>query len=214
MREYIFAPMGLAQTRAIYGPAIPEPVLHSFSSERRDALGVPRGTPFFEDSTFWNPTWTAVDGAVQTTDMCDATKSAEAIGSGELLSRRSYRAMICPRLLGFGHAQTGCAACRQMTNTLNYGLGVFLYGDWVAENKSYAGTGGTWGYLPSKRVTIGVHTTYKQGAFDPTGGVKDASKTVFGSIGALLAPSDPPPLDIERERVLRFDAIAYRRRHC
>lgn len=193
MREYIFGPMGLTQTAVIDGPAIPEPVLHSYSSERRDGLGVPRGTPFYEDSTFWNPTWTAVKGAVQTTDMCDATKSAEAIGSGKTLSRRSYAAMISRSLLGFGHPQEGCAACRQMTNTLTYGLGVFLYGHWVVENKSYAGTGGTWGYLPSKRVTIGVHTTYNEGAFDETGGVKDASKAVFNSLGALLVPSDPPP---------------------
>ena len=32
-------------------------------SERRQVLGIPDGTPFYEESTFWNPSWTfAISG--------------------------------------------------------------------------------------------------------------------------------------------------------
>ena len=59
MSRYIFGPMRLTQTQGSDTPQIPEPVLHTFSSERREALKIPPGIPFYEDSTFWNPSWTA-----------------------------------------------------------------------------------------------------------------------------------------------------------
>ena len=55
MEQYIFKPMGPKQTQSSNTPQIPEPVLHTFSSERRETLGIPPGTPFYEESTFWNP---------------------------------------------------------------------------------------------------------------------------------------------------------------
>jgi CubicO group peptidase (beta-lactamase class C family) len=45
MQKYIFAPMGLRQTQSIDTPQIPEPVMHSFSSERREFLHVPTELP-------------------------------------------------------------------------------------------------------------------------------------------------------------------------
>jgi CubicO group peptidase (beta-lactamase class C family) len=50
---YISKPIGLTQTRSYDTPQIPEPVLHSFSSERRQVLAVPSNTPFYKESTFW-----------------------------------------------------------------------------------------------------------------------------------------------------------------
>jgi hypothetical protein len=38
-----------------------------FQSERRQALKIPTGTAFYEESTFWNPSWTITHGAIQTT---------------------------------------------------------------------------------------------------------------------------------------------------
>jgi CubicO group peptidase (beta-lactamase class C family) len=57
MQKYIFDPMDLKQTRSFDTPQIPEPVLHAFSSERRADPGVPPGSHFYEESTFWNPSW-------------------------------------------------------------------------------------------------------------------------------------------------------------
>jgi CubicO group peptidase (beta-lactamase class C family) len=69
MRQYVLDPMELKQTQSFSTPQIPEPVLHTFSSERRAELHVPAEIPFYEESTFWNPSWTTAEGAIQTTDI-------------------------------------------------------------------------------------------------------------------------------------------------
>jgi CubicO group peptidase (beta-lactamase class C family) len=100
MQKYIIGPMGLKQTRGSDTPQFPDPVLHAFSSERRLDLGVPAGSPFYEESTFWNPSWTTAKGAVQTTDIMDITTSMQAVGTGKLLSRKSFKAQTGPNLAG------------------------------------------------------------------------------------------------------------------
>jgi CubicO group peptidase (beta-lactamase class C family) len=47
----VFAPMGLEHTVATTTSAIPEPALHSFSSERHPE------NPFCEEATYWNAQW-------------------------------------------------------------------------------------------------------------------------------------------------------------
>lgn len=46
MRQYILDPMDLKQTQSFSTPQIPEPVLHTFSSERRTELHVPAEVQF------------------------------------------------------------------------------------------------------------------------------------------------------------------------
>ena len=94
---------------------IPQPVLHAFTSERRAILGIKPGVPFYEEATYWNPSWTTIEGAVETTDITDLSLSIEAVASGKLLSPASSTAQIAPHLIGFGHAQPGCPACRRGT---------------------------------------------------------------------------------------------------
>lgn len=86
MTDDIIRPMGLKNTSGSSTPDIPGPVLHTFSSERRSALNIPANTPFYEETTYWNPSWTTPEGASQTTDITDLTTSIAAIGSGQLLS--------------------------------------------------------------------------------------------------------------------------------
>jgi hypothetical protein len=103
MQKYICVPLDLKQTQSIDTPEIPAPVLHTFSAERRGELGVPTSSILYEESTFWNPSWTTAEGAVQTTDINDLAKSIEAVGTGKLLSKESSAAQINPTLVGFGH---------------------------------------------------------------------------------------------------------------
>jgi hypothetical protein len=102
--------MDLKQTRSFDTPKIPSPVLHAFSSERREDLLIPPSSQFYEESTFWNPSWSTAEGAVQTTDITDMSKSMEAVGTGAVLSPASWAAQVAPNLAGFGHADPGCAA--------------------------------------------------------------------------------------------------------
>ena len=193
MTQYIFEPMGLTQTQGSDTPQIPEPVLHTFSSERRETLGIPPSTPFYEETTFWNPSWTAPRGASQTTDITDLTTSILAIGSGKLLSPQSHRAQVAPSLVGFGHPAPGCSACAQNTTAHSFGLGVILQGPWITGNKFYAGSGAIVGYLPSKKLAIAAITTYQQAAFDSHGDVTDAGPAILSALANALAPAEPIP---------------------
>jgi CubicO group peptidase (beta-lactamase class C family) len=86
LRNEVLGPLGLKATANSDTPAIPQPALHEFSSERRQFLKIPAGTPFYEESTYWNPSWTITHGAIQTTNIYDLEATAVGIGSGKLLS--------------------------------------------------------------------------------------------------------------------------------
>lgn len=192
LRQNVLDPLGLTNTVASQTAAIPDPVLHAFSSERKDALGIPPATPFYEESTFWNPAWVTAPGAVQTTNIYDMIKTAEGIGSGALLSKSSYQAQTGPNLLGFGHAQPGCA-CAKQTNSYNFGLGIVRTGSWLVETPSYAGYAAAEAYLPSEKIAIAIAITFAPQAFDAHGNWSNSSDPIFRAIGAYLAPNDPPP---------------------
>jgi CubicO group peptidase (beta-lactamase class C family) len=194
MHKYIFGPMDLTQTDGFVTPQVPEPVLHAFSSERREDLGVAPGVPFYEESTFWNPSWTTFDGAVQTTDITDMSRSMEAVGTGKLLSPASFAAQVGANLVGFGHADPDCPVCRANAPDFNYGLGVVNFGPWITQIKSFAGCSATVGYLPSQKLTVAVAVTYQPDAFDAQGNNQDGSVSTFRALVDALAPNTLPNL--------------------
>ena len=192
--EEVLGPLGLRSTVASETAAIPEPALHAFSSERRQALGIAPGTRFYEESTYWNPSWSLAPGSIETTDIVDMAATAVAIGEGTLLSPESHRAQVAPDLLGFGAPLAGCPTCRTLGESLNYGLGVVLSGSWILQNPLFGGYGGVEAYLPARKIAIAVATTFGEGAFDDDGNYKRSSHVdLYAAIGAYLAPDDPPP---------------------
>ena len=194
LQEQVLGPMGLRNTVAWSTPEISAPVLHAFSGERRQALGIPPGTPFLEESTYWNPSWTFARGAIQTTDIVDLTTTAQAVGEGTLLSPASHQAQIAPDLLGFGSPLNGCPRCRTLDETYSYGLGVVLSGSWILQNPLFAGYGAVSGYLPAEKIAVAVATTFGEDAFDDQGTYKYSSHTaIFAAIGSFLAPDHPLP---------------------
>jgi CubicO group peptidase (beta-lactamase class C family) len=194
LKQKVLDPLGLTNTANSFAPAIPAPVLHAYSSERRQALNIPSGTPFYEETTFWNPSWTITHGAIQTTDIYDLAATAEGIGSGRLLSRESYQKMISTELRGKTTALPGCATCAVQNDFYTYGLGIVVSGNWLLQNPMFAGYAAIEGYLPSRRIAIAVAVTFAEGAFDAQGDYTNAADTVFRKIGAELAPDDAPPV--------------------
>lgn len=192
LRKHVLDPMGLRQTSASTTPAIPEPVLHAYSSERRAALGIKADVPFFEETTFWNPSWTTVEGAVEVTDIADLCRSIEAVAGGKLLSRASSAVQIAPSLRGFGHAQRGCPACRENTIAFNYGLGVINAGPWITQTLGFAGASGAVGTLRGRRLTIAVEATNAPGAYDDKGNAGLGAVDVFRALADALAPNTLP----------------------
>ncbi len=194
MRERILRPLQLTNTRSVPTPAIQRPVLHAFSSERREALGIPPWEPFYEDSTYWNPSWTLAEGAIQTTNIYDMTATADAIGTGSLLSADSHAAQVAPSLIGFGHVQAGCPTCHTLDEIYSYGIGVVISGPWILQNPLFGGYGSVEAYLPSEKIAIAVAVTFGEASFDDQGNnLNDqAAKSIFSEIAAFMTGQPPP----------------------
>ena len=192
LQRMVLGPLGLRSTVASQTAAIPSPVLHAYSAERRSFLGIPRGRPFIEDSTYWSPAWTLASGAVETTDIADMTRTAIGIGSGRLLSRRSYREQINPHI-GFGHPEASCERCQRLNRLYGYGLGVARNGSWILQNPLFGGYAAIEAYLPSKRISIALVTTFKASGFDAQGNYTNYWTQLYAKLGAILAPGDRPP---------------------
>lgn len=168
IKDNILTPLGLSNTDSPATPAIRPPVLEAYDSER----GV------YEDSTYWNPSWTLAAGAIMTSDITDVAKTAIAVGSGTLISRASYRLMITPRSL-----LTPPGAPK-----IYYGMGVVLDNSWVLQNPLFAGYNATMAYLPSKKIAIAVATTLGPKASSST----NYSTQLTAAIGKYLVPQHPP----------------------
>lgn len=168
IRNDILTPLGLSGTDSPVTPAIRPPVLEAYDSER----GV------YEDSTYWNPSWTLAAGAIMTSDITDVARTAIAVGSGTLLSRASYRLMIKPRSL---ISPPGAPK-------IYYGMGVILDNSWVVQNPLFGGYNATMAYLPSKKTAIAVATTLGPKASSST----NYSTQLTAQIGRYLAPGQPP----------------------
>jgi CubicO group peptidase (beta-lactamase class C family) len=194
LSEKVLSPMGLTGTTETVTSDIPSPVLHFYDSERRVALGIPPGTPFYEDATFWNPQWGTPIGANQTTTIDDMITTAVAVGTGSLLSESSYDAMTGPYLLGFGHKDPACEpSCFTQIDAYNFGLGVVRSGSWILQDPELTGFSATEAYLPSEGIAIAVAVTYLPAAFDAQGNYANSADALFRSVGAVVAPDDPPP---------------------
>ena len=195
LARYVLRPLKLRNTRGSQTGAIPPPVLHTYSSERRGYLEIPAGKRFYEESTFWSPSWTFASGSIETTNIADMAKSVRDIGSGKLLSRASYRKQIDPQI-GFGHHidYPECDSCRgPLSFGLGYGLGVFRNGNWLGAQPLFAGLGSVAGYRPKGRVSIVIVTAAGERGFDADGQVQNASRPLYRQIGLIVAPKDPPP---------------------
>jgi|HubBroStandDraft_6_1064221.scaffolds.fasta_scaffold344021_1 CubicO group peptidase (beta-lactamase class C family) len=190
--QYVLKPMGLTQTGALTTPEIPPPVLHAFSSERREVLGIKPGAPFYEEATFWNPSWTTIEGAVETTDISDLCTSIEAVASGKLLSPAAHAAQIFPSLVGHGHRQPNCPACQENTRGFNYGIGLINVGPWITQTLGFAGASGAVGTLPSQKLTIAVEATNGPAAYDDKGNAGLGATDVLRALANALAPGSMP----------------------
>src|SRR3984885_3739195 len=198
LQNEVLGPLGLKATANSETPEIPAPVLHTFTSERRQALKIPAGTPFYEESTYWNPSWTITHGAIQTSNIYDLEATAVGVGSGKLLSADSYKKMVSTALRGKTHAQPGCPTCFDQNEGYTYGLGIISSGDWLMQNPLFSGCAGVEAYLPAQKVAIAVAVTYAPEAFDDQGNYSNQADILFRKIGAVVAPDAAPPMPPRR----------------
>ena len=167
IRDGIIVPLSLNDTRSEQTALIQEPVLHSFDAER----GI------YEDSTYWNPSWTLARGAVMTSNVADILNSATAIGTGALLSPDSVKLQLAPTTAKF----------KPWSATRYYGLGIFVIDGWLVQNPSFAGYAATMLYLPAQKLAIVVSVTVGAKATEEG----NLSTVVLKEIAAYLAPDHP-----------------------
>ncbi|OBA88707.1 D-alanyl-D-alanine carboxypeptidase [Mycobacteriaceae bacterium 1482268.1] len=194
LEDKVLRPLGLRSTTNSFTPEIPAPVLHAFTSERREALKIPGDTPFYEESTYWNPSWTITHGAIQTTNIYDMEASASGLGSGKLLSKESYAKFSSTDLRGKTRTLPGCATCMQLNDAYTYGMGIVISGDWLVQNPLFAGEAGVMAYLPAKKISMGIAVTYQSKAFNDQGDYHNEADTLFRRIAKELSPDDAPPM--------------------
>lgn len=194
LQNKVLNPLGLKHTIQTPTSALPDPFVHSFSSERRNFFAVPESTPFYEEETFWNTQWGTPMGANQAQTIGDMVKTAIAIGSGKLLSKKSYQAMTDHNLLGFGHSDPVCTPeCFTQTDAYNFGIGVVLSGNWIKQNPVLTGYAAVEAYLPSKKIAIAVTNTFSQEYYEDPNTASNPANVLFEAIAAELAPNDAPP---------------------
>jgi len=190
--HYVLDPLKLTGTVADVTARVPEPVVHGFTAERG----------LFEDSTYWNPSWTLPHGAIETTTIADMTSSFDAIvGRGELLSAESHEAMISKNLIGFGAPLDGCRSCHTLTAEWTYGLGVFLRDDWVMQTPLFGGYQAAVATLPeaqSPKGSVTVAVSVVPGAKSYTteewgGNLKNFAADLATELAARIVPENPPP---------------------
>jgi D-alanyl-D-alanine carboxypeptidase len=167
IRERVIEPLSLENTRSEQTAVIEEPVLHAFDAERGK----------YEESTYWNPSWTLAEGAVQTSNIPDLLASAVEIGEGTLVSSNSHKLQLAPLIAKF----------KPWSEKTYYGLGVFLINGWVVQNPSFAGYAATMAYLPGRKLAIAVSITMDDGASLEG----NLSTDVLKHIAAYLAPGAP-----------------------
>ena len=190
--KYVLKPLKLDGTVADVTARIPAPAVHGFTAERG----------LFEDSSYWNPSWTLPHGAIETTTIGDMTSSFDAIvGRGELLTPESHKAMISTDLVGFGAPLEGCRSCHTLTKEWTYGLGVFLRDDWVMQTPLFGGYQAAVATLPEANSPMGSVTvsvsivpgpaTYTTEEWN--GNLENFAANIATELAAQIVPTNPPP---------------------
>jgi D-alanyl-D-alanine carboxypeptidase len=155
----------------VYTPtaSITPPVLHGYDAGR----GV------YEDSTFWDPSWVTGNGSL-TSNLADMGRWARALGTGELVSRKSHRTQVGDVNVGLG----------PNTPEHHYGLGTLVVNGWILSNPQLVGYAGVAAYLPSKKITVVAFATVNPDA--PVG--LHGGALIFNRIAEMLAAESAPNL--------------------
>lgn len=169
LRHAFLEPFGLRQTEYPLTRAIRAPRLHAWSAEFFGAR---------KDTTWWNPAWVSHSGLMNT-DLKDLGRWARLLGSGAVLSKDSYKALVAQGNVGRGGNSPD----------LYYGMGVIVANGWIMQNGLYFGWNPVMAHLPSRDITIALTTTLGDQALpDISHGlhlIKEAAR--------LLVPDQPIP---------------------
>jgi D-alanyl-D-alanine carboxypeptidase len=171
VKAQILHRVGMPNTSFPTTSAMPNPVLHAYTNERGK----------YEEATYWGPSWVPNAGNV-VSNLADLGKWTKALGTGSLLSKRSHDLQVGDQNVGLG----------PLTASTYYGMGVVLTKGWLFTNPQVDGYTGVIGYLPAKKATVVVAST-----FSPKGDISvQYSAAVFNRIAEILSPANAPNLTV------------------
>jgi D-alanyl-D-alanine carboxypeptidase len=140
-------------------------VLHAYTSDRGP----------YEDSTYWSPSWSIAEDMIMTGTIGDSVRSARAIGTGALISRKAARERLAPitaRFPGF-------------SRRIYYGLGIVVANTWQFQNPEMQGYTAISANLPSRKIALALTVT-KGAAAAAT--ETNYSELLFSEITKYLTP--------------------------
>ena len=110
--------------------------------------------------------------------IADVTRTARAIGTGALLSKRASRERFAPVT----------AHLAPFNSHLYYALGIIVDNDWQIQNPVIDGYTGIMAYLPSRGISVGLVTTQlPQSSANAT----SYASLIFQKVSAYLSPGHP-----------------------
>ncbi|MBL7480124.1 beta-lactamase family protein [Legionella sp. 27fs60] len=159
--------LDLTNSQYIRTANIPYPVLHAFTQDR----GV------YEDSTFWNPSWTSFAAMIST--ISDLGVWANAWMNGSLLSENSTKILRSADTVGKG----------TNTNDAYFAMGFEVVNHWLLQNPSFGGYSGVFAVLPEKKLVFIAFNTVKKNQKDSA----NLSMDLWRYLAPDLAPEYPIP---------------------
>lgn len=166
IQRRVLDPLGLNQTHVSALPGLPQPVLHGYITDRGP----------YEDSTFWNPSWSIAKSTIMSSNLGNIVKAAKAMGRGALLSRGAAAERFENHTAGLG----------PFTDDFYYGLGVLVANGWAFQNPNLFGYTAIMAWLPQRQFALGLATTNRRAAAK-TG--DNFSQQLFAEITAYLTPN-------------------------
>ena len=169
LRQKVLGPLGLTNTVASADGRDPEPGVARLQLRAPAALGISPGTPFYEESTYWNPDWG--DACGRNGDDEHLRHDQDRAGGGQRPAAVEVELPSPDRPEPARvRARAGGLPCIKQMDIYNYGLGIVRSGSWLLENPhATRGYAATEAYLPSKKIAIAVADTFGPKAFDAQG---------------------------------------------
>jgi len=173
MRKRVLAPLNLRHTAISGLPGIPEPALHAYTADRGP----------YEDSSYWSPSYGLPKSMLMTATIADVIRSARAMGTGALISKRAARERFEPITAGLPGIPGP-----QFNEDFYYGLGVLVLNGWQFQNPQINGYASIGAYLPPRRISLAITAVSGPvAASTPT----NYSTELFREISLYLTPEHP-----------------------
>jgi D-alanyl-D-alanine carboxypeptidase len=172
LQNRILRPLGLRETYISALPEMPGPYLNAYTAARGP----------YEDSTAWTPSWGISSSMTMSSTIGDVVKSAKAMGRGTLVSPRSAKERFAPYTANVPIVPAGPV----FNQNVYYGLGVIIENTWAIQNPELNGYTAIQGWLPSKKMAVGLVVTKGPRAAAQTG--ENWSELMFAELTEYLSP--------------------------